>query len=190
MDADTKRWKLTEICKALLETIGENPSREGLRATPDRFARWWMEFLTPHEGELQLTSFDSVAVDQMVVARGIEVWSLCEHHLLPFRCRIAVGYLTGTRVLGLSKIPRLCRHHAAGLQIQERLVAQIRESMEIATGVPDVAVIAEGEHLCTMMRGVRLPVNFITSSLGGKFREEEATRAEFMRLAGLGDGSR
>jgi GTP cyclohydrolase I len=169
-------------CRALLVALGEDPDRDGLRDTPARWARWWAEFIDHEPGRTD-TTFDAVAVDQLVLVRGVRVWSLCEHHLLPFWCDLSIGYLTGPRLLGLSKLARVAQAHAHGLQVQERLVEGIAAEVASVTGSPDVGVVASGEHLCMTMRGVRCPATMVSSALHGRIRQDPALRAEFMALA-------
>lgn len=176
---------LEEVCRSLLVYIGEDPDREGLRDTPARWARWWREFIEAGQVDHNNTTFETVRADQMVVVRGIEVWSLCEHHLLPFRCEITIGVITGDKILGLSKYARIARRRASRLQLQERLVEEIAQALQEATGSTDVAVVAQGEHLCMSMRGVRSPALMISSATHGLFRDDPRARAEFLGLAGL-----
>jgi GTP cyclohydrolase I len=176
--------RIEEAVREILLAIGENPEREGLVQTPARVARFWAEFMN-QEAEHTLTTFETVQADQMIVVSGITVWSLCEHHLLPFRCRMAVGYICKDRIVGLSKIPRLCRAVASGLQIQERVVTQVAHGLKLACETEDVGVVASGEHLCTMMRGARSDCTMTSSALLGAFRLPEV-RAEFLSLAKLG----
>lgn len=174
---------LEAIAKTLLLAIGEDPTRDGLVGTPARFARWWAEFIDYDAGDVT-TTFSVDRVDEMVVVSGIEVWSLCEHHLLPFRCIVAIGYLAeGDRVLGLSKFARIAHHAAHRLQVQERLTDDIADGITDATGSPHVAVIADGEHLCMTIRGIRTPARMTTSVTRGAFRAKPAARAEFIELA-------
>lgn len=183
MSRDEKLARLEVLCAELLDIIDPEPEREGLDGTPHRWAKWWLEFAErghSEDGNLD-TTFVSARVDEMIVASGIEVWSLCEHHLLPFRVSLSVGYITNERVLGLSKIPRICHRFASRLQIQERLVADIRSAIVERVGTEDVAVVGTGEHLCATMRGIRTPTRFTTSALGGVFRKTEV-RDEFLRL--------
>jgi GTP cyclohydrolase I len=133
--------------RALLRAIGEDVDREGLQDTPARVARMWSEFIDHPPGQID-TAFQMVEADQMVVVSGLRVWSICEHHLLPFWCEVAIGYVTQSQVLGLSKFARIAQKHAHGLQIQERLVQQIAEDVGRLAASPDVAVLAQGEHLC------------------------------------------
>ena len=163
--------------------IGEDPARPGLADTPARFARWWLEFVDYDPGNLA-TTFPVSEMDQMVVVGPIRVWSVCEHHLLPFYCDVTVGYVTDERVLGLSKLARIAHQHAHSLQIQERLVEQVADSVVELSGSADVAVLGRGEHLCMSMRGIRSPAIMTTSVMRGSFRESVTARAEFLSLAG------
>lgn len=174
--------KVKDLTRQLLEAIGEDPDREGLKDTPRRVADYWREFIEYHPGN-HTTSFESVKVDQMVVVSGMRVWSLCEHHLLPFWCDVSIGYITGTKVLGLSKFGRIAKLHAHKLQLQERLVDDIASHVMKVAGTENVAVVAVGEHLCMTMRGVQMPATMISSSINGSFHAVEV-RAEFMQLIG------
>jgi GTP cyclohydrolase I len=166
----------------LLIAIGEDPDRDGLRDTPARAARFWREFIEHDAGKVD-TTFESVEIDQMVVVSGIRVYSLCEHHLLPFWCNVAVGYIAQSKVVGLSKLGRLAHKAAHRLQLQERLCQQVANDLSEIAQTPDVAVVAQGEHLCMSMRGVRTPALMTSSVMRGRFRDRDATRAEFMQLA-------
>lgn len=173
---------IEEAVGVIIEAIGEDIIRPGLRDTPRRVARWWQEFVEYDPGDAT-TTFESVTTDQMVVVSGMRIWSLCEHHLLPFWCDVSIGYITGERVLGLSKFARIAERRAHSLQIQERLVEEIADDIAAATGVNDVAVIARGEHLCMTMRGIRKPAIMTSSVMRGMFHDEAEARAEFLRLA-------
>ena len=183
MDNDAQYERLVRIGADLLAAIGEDPDRPGLRETPERFARHWQEFMSYDAGTTD-TTFKSVALDQMVVVSGIKVWSLCEHHLLPFSCDVAVGYITQEQVIGLSKIPRICHRHAHGLQLQEQLVDQIADEIVTVTGSDDVAVIGKGVHTCMTMRGIKSDGMMTSSVMRGQFKESHDTRLEFLSLAG------
>ncbi len=169
--------------RMLLVAIGEDPDREGLVDTPARVARWWAEFIDYDPGDLA-TSFSSVQVDQLVVVTGVRVWSLCEHHLLPFNADLAMAYLTtdddgeAGKLLGLSKLGRIAHQAAHKLQMQERLVDEVANGMRAQLGHSNVAVLASGEHLCMTMRGIQTPHTMHTSALYGAFRDDPATRAE------------
>lgn len=182
MDNGEQFNKLQNICTDLLVAIGEDPMREGLLDTPRRFAGFWDEFINYDPGKTAV-SFDSVSTDQMVVVSGIKVWSLCEHHLLPFWSDISIGYISGDKVLGLSKFARIAQKHAHKLQIQERLVADIAQEITDLIGTNNVAVLARGEHLCMVMRGVKSPGIMTTSVMRGIFLHGPAARSEFLRLS-------
>lgn len=172
---------LLRIGRELLVALGEDPEREGLWETPRRFADAWREFIDYDPGQTE-TCFEHTSTDQMVVVSGMRVWSLCEHHLLPFWCDIAIGYIATDRVLGLSKFARIAHECAHRLQLQERLAQQIADRIEQVTQCSDVAVLARGEHLCMTMRGIRTPARMTSSVMRGVFRDESETRAEFLRL--------
>jgi len=174
--------KLKSAAKLILEAIGEDSEREGLRGTPDRFARWWTEFINYDPGNTA-TSFESVTTDQLVLVTGMRVWSLCEHHLLPFWCDISIGYIAQDRVLGLSKLARVAHKHAHALQIQERLADLIANEVAGLAGSPHVGVIAQGRHLCMVMRGIKTDGLMTSSVLLGQFREDNQLRSEFLALA-------
>lgn len=174
---------LAGIADQLLVAIGEDPTRPGLVGTPARWARWWQEFVDHDPGTLE-TAFEETTADNLVLVRGMRLWSLCEHHLLPFSARVDCAYIpAGGRVLGLSKFARVAHLVAHRLQVQERLTAQIADEMTRLTGSGDVAVKVTGEHLCMAMRGVRTPAEMVTSALRGGFCRPEV-RAEFLALAG------
>lgn len=164
--------------------IGEDPTRSGIAETPRRFASWWREFIEYNPGVLD-TTFESVTTDQMVVVSGMRVWSVCEHHLLPFWCDITVGYIARDQVLGLSKFARIANKFAHRPQIQERLVHEIADEIQAIAQSPDVAVIATGEHLCMTMRGIKTPATMRSSVMRGLFLHGDKVRAEFLTLAGL-----
>jgi GTP cyclohydrolase I len=175
-----------EHYKAILEAVGEDPLREGLLRTPQRAAKA-MQFLT--QGYTQdLTALINDAVfttsnNEMVIVRDIELYSLCEHHLLPFLGRAHVAYLPNGKVLGLSKIPRIVDMFARRLQIQEKLTQQIGNCIQEVTGAKGVAVVVEAKHLCAMMRGVEKQNSSMTTSMMlGRFRDDPRTRQEFLTL--------
>jgi GTP cyclohydrolase IA len=172
--------QIEDIVTELLRAIGENPEREGLRNTPRRVARFWQEFIE-YQDVNHATTFESVRVDQMVVVSGMRVWSLCEHHLLPFWCDVSIGYITNEKVLGLSKFARIAKIHAHRLQVQERLVDDIAKNVMSIACTDHVAVLAKGEHMCMTMRGIETPATMISSSIHGSFKQPEV-RAEFLAL--------
>jgi GTP cyclohydrolase I len=176
-----------QIEKILLE-IGEDPTREGLVGTPSRVDKS-MRFLTSgyqvNISDVLNDALFKVDYDEMVIVRDIEVYSLCEHHLLPFFGRCHVGYLPRNHVIGLSKIPRIVDVFARRLQVQERLTQEIAETIRDAINPRGVAVTIEAQHLCMMMRGVqKRNSRMITSSMLGKFREDQRSRLEFLNLIG------
>lgn len=179
--------RLLLLGRDLLVALGEDPDRPGLVDTPRRFASMWREFIEYDPGKTE-TAFDCVTsgdVDQMVVVAGMRVWSMCEHHLLPFWCDVSIGYIARGQVLGLSKFARIAHQFAHRLQLQEQLGAQIAAEVTRVTGSPDVGVILSGEHTCMTMRGIRTPGLMRSSTLCGVFRSA-AVRAEFLTLAGVG----
>lgn len=179
---ESQRQELESLGRRLLQIVDPNPDRPGLQETPRRWAKMWLDFMYYEPGTMD-TVFTQEHTDQMVVISGMRVWSLCEHHLVPFWCDVAVGYVTHGKVIGLSKVARMAHHHAHGLQVQERLVEQIADSMSTATDSPDVAVLASGEHLCMTMRGIKTPALVRSSAMRGVFREDHRARAEFFALA-------
>lgn len=181
---------LEAAVRTLLEEIGEDPSRDGLRRTPERVRRMYAEltagYRTDPDALVNGATFE-VDYDEMVVVRDIEFYSLCEHHLLPFHGRAHVGYLPRGRVIGLSKIPRIVDMYAHRLQVQERLTVQIADLLMECLQPKGVACVVEASHLCTMMRGVRKQgATMVTSSMLGTFRRDARTRGEFMGLIGKG----
>ena len=172
--------------RAIIEAVGENPEREGLLRTPLRAAKA-MQFLTQGY-EQDIDEIVNGAIfesenDQMVIVRHIEMYSLCEHHMLPFIGKCHVAYLPDRKVIGLSKIPRIVDMFARRLQIQENLTKQIGECVQNVTGAKGVAVVIEAKHLCAMMRGVgKQNSDMVTSVMLGRFREDPRTRQEFLDL--------
>lgn len=171
----------------VLFAIGEDPAREGLRGTPDRVARAWCELTAGYDEDPAaiLECCFAGASDEMVVLRGISFYSTCEHHLLPFYGTAAVGYLPGARgVVGISKLARLVNCYARRLQIQERMTTEIANAVRDHLGPLGVGVVVRAHHLCMGCRGVMQPASeMVTSAMYGRFRESDAARAEFMRLA-------
>jgi GTP cyclohydrolase IA len=170
----------------LLRHVGEDPSREGLRRTPQRVVEA-LSFLTSgYERRVEDVIRDAVFEEQyleMVLVRDIEVYSLCEHHLLPFFGRAHVAYIPNGRIIGLSKLPRLVEVFSRRLQTQERLTVQVAEALDHALEPQGVAVIIEAAHLCMMMRGVeKQNSQTVTSSMLGSFNSDPRTRAELMTL--------
>jgi len=170
----------------ILELIGEDPSREGLVRTPERYEKA-LRFLTSGYStsleEIVNEAVFSVKVDEMVMVKDIEFFSMCEHHLLPFFGKVHVAYLPKDKVIGLSKIPRIVNMFARRLQLQERMTQQIAEAVESAISPRGVAVLVEAQHFCMMMRGVeKQHSGTVTSNMLGDFRKSKATRDEFLAL--------
>jgi GTP cyclohydrolase I len=168
----------------LISAVGEDPDREGLRGTPDRVARMYAELLGGYsmdpEKIINGALFD-INYDEMVLVRDIEFYSLCEHHMLPFLGRAHVAYLPKGKVIGLSKIPRIVEMYARRLQVQERMTRQIADLLQEMLEPQGVAVVVEGMHLCSMMRGVKKHgARMTTSAMHGAFRANLATRQEFL----------
>ena len=175
-----------DLVRELLVRLGEDPAREGLARTPERVHRAY-EFLTKGYQEdadaLLKKALFTVTYDEMVIVKDIEMFSLCEHHMLPFFGKVHVAYIPKGKVIGLSKIPRLIEIFARRLQIQERLTTQIAETIQKAIQPQGVGVVIEARHLCMMMRGVEKQHSAaVTSAMLGAFRNSEETRTEFLSL--------
>ncbi len=181
---------IRRLVRSLLTELGEAPSREGLARTPDRVAAS-LRFLTGGYG-LDLHAVVNGAVfeescNEMILVRDIELYSLCEHHLLPFFGKCHVGYIPKSRVLGISKIPRIVDMFARRLQVQERLTKQIADAITEVIEPRGVGVIVEARHLCMMMRGVEKQNSMLaTSAMTGLLREDPKTRSEFLHLVHSG----
>jgi GTP cyclohydrolase I len=174
------------LVTGLLRFIGEDPTREGLQATPQRVVRALQSLTAGYEESLTTIVNGAVFAEdysEMVLVRDIEVYSLCEHHLLPFFGRAHVAYIPNGRVIGLSKLPRIVDLFARRLQVQERLTTQIAEALDEVIAPMGVAVVIEAAHFCMMMRGVeKQNSKTLTSSMRGIFLSDQPTRAEFMEL--------
>jgi GTP cyclohydrolase I len=175
-----------ELVREMLVRLGEDPKREGLVRTPERvhkaFEHLTRGYKEDPDAMLKQALF-SVTYDEMVIVKDVEMFSLCEHHMLPFFGKVHVAYIPNGKVIGLSKIPRLIEIFARRLQIQERLTTQIAEAIQRAIEPQGVGVVVEARHLCMMMRGVEKQHSAtVTSSMQGCFREEQETRAEFLAL--------
>jgi GTP cyclohydrolase I len=185
---DTKsRINFTEVQSAvqhILHAIGEDPDRDGLKRTPERIARMYVELLSGYQIDPVQVVNDAlfeVKYDEMVIVRDIEFYSLCEHHMLPFMGRVHVAYIPDGKVLGLSKIPRIVDLYARRLQVQERMTRQIADCIRDLLHPQGVAVVVEGLHLCMSMRGVQKHnARLTTSAMHGAFRANLATRQEFL----------
>ena len=177
---------MIEEIRSILTQLGEDPARDGLKSTPERVDRS-LRFLTSGYNmsvdEVVNGACFEVAYDEMVIVRDIELFSLCEHHLLPFFGKCHVGYIPNGCVIGLSKIPRLVDMFARRLQVQERLTMQIAEVINEKLHPRGVAVVIEAQHLCMIMRGVEKQNSVaVTSSMHGVFKENQNTRNEFLNL--------
>jgi len=178
---------MEEHWKAIIEAVGEDPNREGLLKTPERAAKAF-EFLTrgyrQDVEELVNNAIFTSDTDEMVIVRNIELYSMCEHHMLPFIGKAHVAYLPQGKVIGLSKIARIVDLFARRLQIQEVLTKQIADCVNTSINAAGVGVIIEAKHMCMMMRGVEKQNSVMTTScMLGAFREQPSTREEFLRLA-------
>jgi GTP cyclohydrolase I len=180
IDFEAARKAVFEIIKA----VGEDPDREGLRDTPERVSRMYAELLSGYSMDAEKIingALFNINYDEMVLVRDIEFYSLCEHHMLPFLGRAHVAYLPKGRVIGLSKIPRIVDMYARRLQVQERMTRQIADLLQQTLEPQGVAVVVEGMHLCSMMRGVKKhDARMTTSAMHGAFRANLATRQEFL----------
>src|ERR1035437_4989923 len=178
--------RLAKAVRELIAGLGEDPEREGILKTPARVAKS-LRFLTSgYQKDIDQVlngALYSVAYDEMVIVKDVEMFSLCEHHLLPFFGRCHVAYIPKGKVIGLSKIPRLIDVYARRLQVQERLTVQIAEAIMEKIKPQGVGVIIEARHLCMIMRGVEKQNSIaVTSHMLGAFRDREGTRSEFLRL--------
>jgi len=180
MDLETAK----KAVYSLLQAVGEDPDREGLRNTPDRVARMYSELLSGYGADpakIINGALFNINYDEMVLVRDIEFYSLCEHHMLPFLGRAHVAYIPAGKVIGLSKIPRMVDMYARRLQVQERMTRQIADFLQEFLAPQGVAVVVEAVHLCSMMRGVKKhDARMTTSAMHGAFRANLATRQEFL----------
>ena len=174
----------------ILQAVGEDPARDGLKRTPERVARMYAELLAGYTTDPKAVLNDAifeVKYDEMVIVRDIEFYSLCEHHLLPFMGRVHVAYIPDGKVIGLSKIPRMVDIFARRLQVQERMTRQIADLIRDLLHPQGVGVVVEALHLCMMMRGVQKHnARMTTSAMHGAFRANLATRQEFLENIGRG----
>lgn len=178
--------KVEEAVREILISVGEDPQREGLRRTPERVARMYEELLAGYRQDpiaLINDAIFNVDYNEIVLVKDIEYYSLCEHHLLPFYGVAHVAYIPDGKVIGLSKIPRIVDMFARRLQLQERMTHQIAAFLNEALHPKGVAVVIEGAHLCSMMRGVKKAnARMVTSAMLGAFKSDARTRAEFLEL--------
>ncbi|NTW00207.1 MAG: GTP cyclohydrolase I FolE [Oscillochloris sp.] len=180
--------QIEQAIHTILGAIGEQPEREGLLKTPSRVAKMYAELTAGYHIDPEALINDavfSVDYDEMVVVKQIDFYSLCEHHMLPFMGQVHVAYIPNGKVVGLSKIPRIVEMFARRLQVQERLTVQIADFINNTLEPTGVAVVAEGVHMCSVMRGVqKANAQMITSAMRGVFRDDPKTRAEFMSHIG------
>ncbi|MHB8718030.1 MAG: GTP cyclohydrolase I FolE [Candidatus Dormibacteria bacterium] len=177
---------MAPLVESLLREVGEDPSREGLVRTPSRVAESYRFLLSGYAQNLDDIVNDAVysqPYEEMVLVRDIELYSLCEHHLLPFYGKVHVAYLPKGRIIGLSKVPRIVEVFARRLQVQERLTTEIAGAIDAAVAPYGTAVVVEAAHLCMMMRGVeKQNSRTVTSALTGAFQRDPKTRSEFLEL--------
>jgi GTP cyclohydrolase I len=175
-----------ELVREMIVRLGEDPQREGLVRTPERVHKAYQHLTRGYQQDpdkLLKDALFTVTYDQMVIVKDIEMFSLCEHHMLPFIGKVHVAYIPNGKVVGLSKVPRLVDLFARRLQIQERLTTQIAETIQKAIQPQGVGVVIEARHLCMMMRGVEKQHSAaVTSAMLGCFRDEQETRTEFLSL--------
>lgn len=167
----------------LLLNLGEDPSREGLKRTPERVARMYQEILSGYQTNLNVLVNEAIfetEYEDMVLVRDLSFYSLCEHHMLPFYGHAHVAYIPDGKIIGLSKIPRLVDMFARRLQVQERLTQQIAETLQDILHPRGIAVMVEGAHMCAMMRGVKKSeARMVTSTMLGDFRTDDRLRQDF-----------
>ena len=179
---------IAALMRAMIRLVGEDPGREGLRRTPERFERALRYLTSGYEEDADKIlngAVFSVCYDEMVVVKDIEMFSLCEHHVLPFFGKCHVAYIPDKKVVGLSKIPRLVNMFSRRLQIQERLTNQIAQALYKSVNPLGVGVVIEARHLCMVMRGVeKQNSETVTSAMLGAFRDNHQTREEFLALIG------
>lgn len=187
-----RQKNIEQAARQILLNIGEDPERDGLKRTPERIARMYDELTAGYTIDPKTLINDAlfeVDYNELIVVKAIEFFSLCEHHTLPFFGKAHVGYIPNGQVLGLSKIPRIVDMFARRLQVQERLTRQIADFLDELLQPQGVAVVVEGMHLCSMMRGVKQSeAKMVTQTLKGLFQTESPMRQDFMRHVGLVGG--
>jgi GTP cyclohydrolase IA len=186
--------ELATACDTVIRTIGEDPKREGLIKTPERFGKAMADLTVGYSQDLN-TLINGALFEQpnkeMVVVKGIEFYSLCEHHILPFFGHVHVGYIPNGKVVGLSKIPRIVNMFARRLQIQERLTGEIADALQEILNPVGVAVVIESQHMCMMMRGIQVQGGrMVTNAMRGEFLNNSSTRSEFMTIVSTALSSR
>src|SRR6186997_659313 len=177
---------MQDLIRKLLADLGEDPAREGLRDTPKRVEKAYRFLTSGYEADIDQVLNNALFVvdySEMVIVKDIDFYSLCEHHLLPFFGKCHIAYIPSSRVIGLSKIPRLVDVFSRRLQVQERLTSEIADTIREKIGPLGVAVVIEATHLCMSMRGVQKQNSFaVTSAMLGAFRNNARTRMEFLEL--------
>ena len=183
---------MEEAIRQVLSKIGEDINREGLLKTPARVSKAWsflMQGYAQDPAEILKSATFEEECNHMIIVRDIELYSMCEHHMLPFFGKCHIGYIARNKVYGVSKLARLVDCYARRLQVQERLTQQIAASLMDPIDAEGVGVIIEARHLCMMMRGVQKQNSqMVTSAMLGTFRSEQSTRMEFLNLVGVGNG--
>lgn len=177
--------KIEELAKQLIAQVDPHPTREGLVETPERVAKSFAKLYGGYTQDPKevITVFDNEGYDEMVIARNIEFYSMCEHHMLPFFGKVNVGYVPADKIIGLSKMPRLVEVFSRRLQNQERMTKQIADSINEALKPKGVGVVVQGQHLCMQARGVeKQTCEMVTSSFVGLLKEDIRTRTEFLGL--------
>ena len=191
---DLSHVTFEQLVHEMLKRLGEDPDRDGLRKTPERVARamkWMTRGYKMDPMELLQKAVFAEKHESMVLVRDIELYSMCEHHMLPFIGKAHIAYIPNGRIVGLSKVARLVEIYARRLQVQERLTDQIADAMQCSLEPAGVGVVIEAVHLCMMMRGVeKQNSRTITSAVRGVFRDDQKTRDEFLRLVVGGTGLR
>ena len=186
MSEQNSNTRISNLVKQLLVELGEDPERQGLAQTPERVAKSYQYLVSGQNSNLQEIVNGALfeeEVDEMVLVKDIEFYSLCEHHLLPFHGRAHIAYLPQGKIIGLSKLPRIVDMFARRLQVQERMTVQIAEAVREVLQPQGVAVVTEAAHLCMMMRGVSKQASVTTAScMLGAFRSDPRTRSEFLSL--------
>jgi GTP cyclohydrolase I len=177
---------MEQLIRELLKEIGEDPSREGLERTPTRVAKAWEYLTSGYRQNVNMVLNEALFTeeyDEMVVVKDIDMYSMCEHHLLPFFGKCHIAYMPSKKIVGLSKLPRLVEMFSRRLQVQERLTTQIAQTLQDVFQPRGVAVVIEALHMCMLMRGVeKQNSKAVTSAMLGQFRDRPETRAEFMEL--------
>jgi len=177
--------KIEQLIRELIKEIGEDPSREGLRDTPERVARSFKKLYGGYEEDPKklITAFDNEGYNEMLIAKDIDFYSVCEHHMLPFFGKAYVGYIPAGKIIGLSKMPRIVEMYSRRLQNQERLTKQVADTLNDLLKPKGVGVVLKAEHLCMKARGVeKQNCEIVTSSFTGLFIKDDRTRSEFLNL--------